>query len=297
MHPISLYTPVEGSQEYRLRGTNQQTDTGLLWMPPSYRANPRGLPGASSTLRINGGLGVGYFSLHNRSGVATTSWGIGVRVPNHLWIAGQWTDATTTYTDDTASAQDTTTNDVALETAATANDGFVVASRVPFNCISLNISTASVKGTTVARALRLSNAAGSAWATAITTADVPIFDGAADDMATGENLIAFIPPSEWGKSSSLATGLRDGFYAANVRATDAPDTTAALARAIELWRIFFITEAVSDNGTLSQDFGAKEFPMAWDAVEGFYGDGFAPLFGTATATNEQNRVTALIRAL
>jgi hypothetical protein len=297
MNPVSCYAAVDRAQSVRLRGTNQQTETGLLWVPPTYRTNQRGGAPTTATGRGNGGLAVGYFSIHNRSGTSTTPWALGVRIPNHLWVAGQWTEATTTFTDDTTDAQDNGTNDFALETAGTANNGHIIASRVPFNAISYNISTASVKGTTVARALRLSNSAGTAFSTALTTADVPIFDGSADDLATGERLIVFLPPSDWGKSVSLATGLRNGFYTANIRATDAPDTTAALAAAIEIFRLYFLTEAVGDNGTLSQDFGTKDFSMSLDEkdyTEGYVGDALVALCGTA---NDQNRVTALVRAL
>jgi len=285
------YNSIDFSQPYILRGTNQQTNDNLIWQPPTYKAFGAG-PVASATLRLPG-MGLGYFALHNRSGSASVI-GIGVRIPNYLWIAGQWTDATTTFTDDTTDAQDADTNDFALETT-TNNDGYVIACRVPFNAVSINVSTASVDAVSVARAVRFSDSAGTGWQ----TADANLFQqtASATNYATGENVVVFAPPIDWGKSSSLATGLPDGHYAMNVRATDAPGTTAGLAKAIEVYRLYFLQEAVADNSTLVEEFSGREFVMAQDDRGGsglIYGDALVALFGTA---NDQNRGTVQVRAI
>lgn len=285
---MRAYNSIDFAQPWILRGTHQQTDVGLLHANPTYKLQPVG-GGAQITRRIPG-LALQSFALHNRSGGALVA-GIGVRIPNDLWIAGQYVDATTTFTDDTPAAQDTTTNDFPLETL-TNNDGYIIASRVPFNAVSINVSTASVDGVAVARAARFSDSVGTAWQ----TAESNIFQqtGSATNYATGEAVVVFAPPVDWGKSSALATGLPNGYYAMNVRATDAPVTTAGLAKAIEIFRIYYLTEAVADNAVLDKDFGGSEMKMAQDAVEGWYGDALVALFGTA---NDMNRVTANVRSL
>lgn len=295
MHAIKEFTSVDVAYPYRLRGAgNQQNDLGLIWQPPSYAVNARGPVAQANVAARTPGAGIGYFSLHNRSGSAAVL-GLGVRVPNYLWIAGQWVDAAgTPFTDDTVDAQDADANDFALETT-TNNDGFVVASRVPFNAISIDVGTASVDAVSVARAVRYSDPEGDGW---IDFANLFIQDGAATNLAaTGttdanEALIVWATPANWGKTqASGLSGIPGGYYAVNVRATDAP-TTAALADSLSIYRLYFLTEAVADNGTLEVDLGSKDFPMGVDSVEGAYGDALVALFGTA---NNQNRVSVMVR--
>lgn len=286
----AVYNSIDVGYPYRLRGTNQQTQTGLLYVPPSYRQVGKALAGTApaSTTAYLPGMALGYFALHNRS-AGTVVAGIGVRVPNYLWKAGQWTDSTTTFTDDTTDAQSTTATDFPMETT-TNNDGYCILSRVPFNAVSFNVATAS-NGGTAARAPRFSNAAGTAFATAINNAFVQ--DAASGNYATGEQIIVFAPPVDWGKSVSLATGLLDGYYAMNVRATTAPTVTAGVATSMEIFRLYFLQENVADNTTLLEEFSGRELRIAQDSVEGYYGDGLVALFsGTA---NDQNRVTAQVR--
>ena len=302
MNPITCYDTIEISHPYRLVGPgNNQTDLGLIWRPPSYRAMPRlgsGTQSTAATLRIPG-CAVGYFSIHNRS-AASSVLGLGMRIPNELWRAGQWTDATATYTDDTDDAQDTGTADFALETL-TNNDGHVIFSRVPFNAVSYDIGTASVAGVSMAHDLAYSDEEGDGWVT-LTNPFINDF-GTTSIPVTGttianEALIVFDVPSRWGRTTStgaatLAANAPIGFYGFRVRATDAPDT-AAVADSLSLYRIYFLTEAVADNGTLSQDFGAKDFVMAWDHLNPgeLYGDAMVVLFQTA---DPGNRVIVQVR--
>lgn len=267
--PKPTFKLVSGGLSVRLRGTNQQTNTGLIFTPGQYS-------GSDGTLFNLEGIAVAYASLHNRSGTDNIFVGLGGRIPNRLWRAGQWVDATTTYTDDTTDAQDAGASDFALETT-TNSDGFVILSRVPFNAISINVGTASVDATDPVRAVRYSSSAGTGW-TDMTTADLHIFDGAATEMAAGENLIVFNKPLDWGRTASLVSTIEDGYYALNVRATTAPDTTAALATAIELWDIHFLFEGLDDNTV------AEIAP----AVEPFYFqhcDALQPLYSVASAAN------------
>ena len=302
MNPVTCFDTLEVSHPYRLVGpANAQTDLGLLWRPPGYRATAR-VSGAGSVgqsiLRIPGAA-IGYFSMHNRSGSSAVL-GLGVRIPNHLWRAGQWTDATTTYTDDTTAAQDATEDDFPLETT-TDNDGHIILSRVPFNAISYDIGVASIVGTTMSHALGYSDEEGDGWV-ALTNPFINDFGTVAVPLTgttiANEALVVFDVPSRWGRSDvagTLGTGISQGYYAFRVTADDAPDTTAAVADALAIYRLFFLTEAVADNGTLSQDFGAKDFVVAWDHLNPtgeLYGDGLVALFGTA---DPNNRVIVQVR--
>lgn len=275
----STFKTVGGNVNAKLRGTNQQSDTGLVYVNGSYTDHNR------TSLKFEG-ISVASFSLQNRSGGAAVL-GFGYRLPNRLWIAGQWDDTggATQYVDDTTDAQDTDTDDFALETT-TQNDGFVVASRVPFNCISINCSTASnLAASNPVRALRYSNSAGTGW-TNITTADLLAADGVATggaEFATGEQVIMFTAPFNWGRTSSLGD-IPDGYYAINCRSTTQVDTTAGLARCIELWNIPYVKEAVADNGTL------EYVPL--EPIHFEFADAVGAFFGTA---NEGNQVFAQIR--
>ena len=273
MNPIGSYeTIIDVAQPNILQGdANSQTTTNMLKMNPMQGTNPN--------VRAEG-MALGYFSLLNRSGGAA-SVGIGVRIPNHLWSAGQWVDATTTYTDDTTDAQDAGAGDFALETT-TNSDGYLIASRVPFNAVLIDVTTASVDAVSVARSARYSDAAGTAWVTLTTV----VLTGAAANYATAtETVLAFDPPSDWGVHvSGLGTNTPVGQYLVNVRATDAPGTTAGLAGTLSLYRIYFI-ESIANNVTKEINFSPSE---AWMP----HGDGLIAFFSTANAAN---KVTALVR--
>ncbi len=301
MNPITCFETIDVGHPYRLVGQEPQSDaTGLIWQPPSYRGTQRGGTPTSSTLRIPG-CAVGYFSIHNRSGNAAVL-GLGVRIPNYLWRAGQWTDATTTYTDDTTDAQtvDSGTPKFPLETT-TNSDGHIIFSRVPFNAISYRIGTASVAGAGYTHAFAFSDPEGDAW-TADSNPFVTSFGTAAIAATTTdatEALHVFGPPYPgWGRTTTagaatLATGAPVGYYGYRIIADNAPDT-AAVADSLAIYRLFFLTEAVADNGTMSQDWGAKDFVMAVDPNTGeLYGDALVAL--TSDVTASQNRVTVMVR--
>ena len=276
MMPISTYESlIDVASPNILQGdANAQTNTALLWTAPSGRAS-------GTSQRIEG-VAVGFYSLLNRSGGAAYV-GLGVRIPNHLWEAGQWVDATTTYTDDTVAAQDRTAADFPLETL-TASDGFMIASRVPFNAILIDVSTASnlAGAPDPVRAARYSNAAGTGWS-ALTTI---LHTAASVEYSTSaETVIAWDVPTDWGVHvSGLGTGTPITRYLINVRATTAPDTTAGVATAISLYRIYFL-ESIANNATKEMNFSPAE---AWMP----YGDGLTAFFSVANASN---RVTTLVR--
>ena len=277
-----MWNTIDAAYPYRLRGTQQQTDNGLLWTPPSYRVNQAGGAPTTATL-LSQGLALGYVNLHNRSGGAAVL-GIGVRIPNRYWVAGQWTDAAgTPFADDTPDAQSTTASDFPLETL-TGSDGYVIASRVPFNAISLNVGTASVDGSPV-RAVRYSNTAGDGWTD---FANLFVQDAATGQYSTGEQVAVWSPPTDWGRTQSGGlSGIPAGLYAVNVRATTAPTTTAGSATSMEIARLYLLTEAIADNGSLERAPAVGEIKMIPE------GDALVALF--SGTVNNQNTLTALVR--
>jgi len=246
--------------------------------------------GRTSIVQDGEGFALGMFSAQNRS-AATVIFGIGGRVANNNWRAGQWVEATTTYTDDTVDAQDAGATDFPLETT-TIDDGMVILSKVPFNAISIDVGTTSAHAGGVVRQLRHSNAAGTGWSAVYTTADLFLFSAGSAAYTSGtESLIIFPTPAPdilWGKttdSGAIGTGIPGGFYAVNIRATDAAETTAGVADTIGIYNLAFLQEGLADNAFVSWDGAGTEifFPGC---------DGLVAMFGTA---NIGNRVTALVR--
>jgi len=293
MRPVGLYELIDRAYTPRLRGANnQQNNTSLIYQLPTVRTTTTfgaregaltGSPGGGIGETAFSGIGLGGFSLHNRSGTTGISVGIGVRIPNRFWAAGQWVNAAATpFTDDTADAQDVdTADDVALETT-TNSDGFVVHSRVLFNAISIDVDTADTGGAPV-RAVRYSNAAGNGWTD---FANLFLQDGAATAYITGEQLVIFSPPSDWGLTQAAGlNGIPGGRYAINVRANTAPATTGATAASLSLYRLYYLTEGIADNGTMEPVAMQGEMVM-------MPGDALVAFFSVA---NNQNRVTALVR--
>lgn len=296
MNPIANYTLVDVGAGTTILGNGQTTDN-RLWRGIQHTVvdpNTQGGLGVARTsiLQDSEGLAIGMFTVQNRS-AATVIFGIGGRIANNLWKAGQWVDATNTYTDDTIDAQDAGATDFALETT-TVNDGMVILSQVPFNAISIDVGTTSVHAGGVTRVARHSNAAGIGW-TDLTTADMFLFtaNNIAYTSGTASHIIFAMPPIgiAWGKTTDagaggIGTGIPGGYYALNVRATDAAETTAGVADTIGIYNLAFLQEGVADNAFVSWDGGGAEI---W--IPG--ADGLVAMFGTA---NSGNRVTALVRS-
>lgn len=257
------YRSVSRALDVKLRGTNQQTTTGLWHLNSALTGNAGSEFNTYSPKRVSG-YTLGYGRIHNRSSAVAVC-GFGARVPNYMWTAGLWADGTTTFTDDTTDWQDTDTGDFALGTAATNNDGFCIFSDIPFNAVSINVSTASSGGSQVG-AVSYSLGTGS-WSSSM--ANLFVQDGLATFYGTGENLIVFSQPANWGKTTGgEGTGVPIGKYGIRVRATTAA-TNAALGTAGEVWNVYLPTEAVADNGVLEY-YGSPELAMPYaDALAGF----------------------------
>jgi hypothetical protein len=289
VNPITAYALVERSWPWRLRGPGnaQSATNGLLFPGPTYRQNQVGGTTPITQTTPGPGIEIGYFSLHNRSGTTTFA-GMAVRIPNGLWQAGQWTDASTTFTDDTADAQSAAGNDFPIETT-TNNDGFVITCQVPFNAVSLDIGSAN-GGAGATRVMLRSNRAGTAWTTMaanelyVTLPAVTLVTGT---TAANEGLIVWDVPEDWGTTTSAAigTGVPLGQFAVNMRSTTAP-TAAASALSLSIYRVYWVTEALADNGTF-------EFaPGAMGAYFAPEGDALVPMMASADGGN---RVTVLVR--
>jgi len=192
--------------------------------------------------------------LQNRSG-STVIAGFGGRLPIDLWKAGQWTNGNTTYIEDTTDAQDAGANDFAL-TTTTNNDGIIVLSKIPFNLIDVIVGTAAAGGSPAydfAYSL-----AGGTWST-IAVADMHVGPAFA---ATGENLIWWDMPTNWGLTESgHATGIPTGYYGVRMRATTAPNATAALATNLVLGVIIASVDSLADDGLASWDPEGSELEL------------------------------------
>lgn len=215
-------------------------------------------------------------SIQNRSG-STVVAGIGGRYPIALWKAGQWVNATTTYTDDTTDAQSAAANDVAL-TTLTVNNGIIILCQVPFNIVSVVVGTAATGDAVYDLAY---SKAGGTWTTLTNPYVAPSF------AATGEQLIWFEEPTDWAVTEAgHATGITTGYYGIRVRATTAPTVTAALGDLMTVGKMFFSTESVTDNIILGIDnnIGELYLPPQCDAI-----------CAAISAANVQNRVTLKYR--
>lgn len=220
-----------------------QLDTQVLATRPQYSYGSRFV--------------LGEFNIHNRSGGAAVV-GVGGRIPQSLWTAGQIV-AAGAFTDDTVDAQDADANDFAL-TTLTNNDGFGIFCQVPFNIASIIVGTAAAGGSPawdLAYTL-----AGGTWGTITNAYVAPLF------TATGEQLIWFEAPTDWARAEAgHGTGVTVGSFGIRCRATTAPNATAGLATNIVLGYMVLSTEAVADNAVLN-NIGGEEIalPPQCDAI-------------------------------
>lgn len=184
------------------------------------------------TAATGAGIAVKHAILENDS-ASTVLMGIGARLANAKWIAGQWATATSAFTDDTTDAQDAGASDVALQTT-TANDGHIIACLEKFTAVVYDVGTAAVdSGGAGGVTGEWTYWNGAAWS-ALTTLAV---SGTSRFYVAGRNEVLFAAPTDWATATSTEiTGLNAGsWYAIRYRATAEPDTTAALATTIQVW--------------------------------------------------------------
>ena len=248
MASFNLKTVSRGLK-YLLRGTNQQTNTGLFHLNSllSGRNN-------SDPARRVQGYDLGYARIQNRSGGAFTWYGAGGRLPNYLWKAGLVDDGA--FTDDTTALQDITTDDFAMAVDADANTGFAILSKVPFNVISLNVSTQDAG--TQTGALKYSIGTGSTLATLTNPYVAP-----PSQWAAGENIVAWEIPTDWVVTDGTElTGVPAGYYLMVVEETTAA-ATAALAKAGEVWYFPWQGEVLADNAVAELVPGVASFNLPY----------------------------------
>lgn len=237
---------------------------------------------------------IGEFSIHNRS-TETVIVGIGGRIQASCWRFYTWDEseyaAGSVLIDATTDAQSSATGDVNLDTVGTANDGFVIASDVPFNIASLMISQASTTGT--AWSVYYSTAsAGTGFSnnfTALTNFYVDPSFG-----STGEQLIWFDAPADWhrvlpatavvnrhGRSDRQVLGYTPNpQYLLVIKSSTAPDTARGQMSICTLGKVFLSTENIQDNDILTNIGGIDIYlPPACDAIA-----------AAITTANPQNRV-------
>jgi hypothetical protein len=207
---------------------------GVLWRPP-------GIAAYGARLEEVYRFGLGFASIQNRTGNVIQC-GVGGRVHKSEWVAGQWTHAGTVFTNDTVDAQNATVTDFPMETL-TANDGFLVAARNPFNTLCIDVGTASA-GTNPVRTMEYSLAGGT-WQVLTNLLVAPISSG---HYAIGENLIVWGIPNDWAPlEAGHGTGVPLGLYGARFRSTTAPGTTAAVANSLSVAKIIVAIEGLADN--------------------------------------------------
>jgi hypothetical protein len=182
-----------------------------------------------------------FFELQNRYTGAVPVAVVGLMADQN-WVAGQWTDGSTTYADTTSTAQSGTSNSFALETT-TQNDGFIVGALYPFGAISLDVTTAG-SGTTASHTIEYWN--GSNWIAIAAAGMLVDIARTSTDWPSGEYLILFTPPGPWAKGGS-GTGVNQSMYNIRIKRTNATQATAALTRRIYVGAVLFSIDQLAAN--------------------------------------------------
>lgn len=251
-----------------------QRDTGLLYVSPSIMlTSPPSAVGMTTRYAFREGLWIRRFELHNRS-AATASVGIGGRLANRNWIAGTLTSDNATFTDRSVGYQAQTATIFGADAAT--NDGVCILSRVKFDWVSANITTAEVDaGAAVDHTVQYST--GATWTTlganAATTDDFTLTNTVY--TAAVKNLVMF-SPADWAVTAALG-GVPNGYYgvlftSAQMGAGD----TAGLVTGIEIGQAM-IAEGVADNGVWEMEEVDYWMPQA-DGIMAYFS-------GTANAGN------------
>ena len=258
-----------------LRTTDQQsaTDAGLLYTAPSYTIHSTGERGGTASVAEvtkMTGLALRRFRLFNSTG-STLTLGIGYRLHNRYWKCGV-TDGTT-FTDDTADAQDLGTSDVIIgaDTATGNTTEFVIFSPIPFNWFSMNIGTAEVDDGAdhIDHVMQFSDAAGTGWTTIATTGSyLDNLTLTNTPIPTGAREFAWPGNPAWGRVVSLG-GIPAGNYAMRIETADAVAAdTAALANTIEVGTMIFKEGVLTNTAWVEELIQFKQHEA--DAVVAFF---------------------------
>lgn len=198
--------------------------------------------GSLSTLRL------GTAILLNASSSSSTL-GLAKLVPDSQWIAGQWTNSTTTVVDNTANAQSAAVDTFNLFTT-TASSGFVVQCADPFDLLSVDVTTATVGGTPAFQnsfwGVPLLGTGTTGWQ-AVTGDTEPTY------TSTGEKIVNLpIPINHMvALAATDFTGARANWYAVRVRATTAPSTSGGKAARLYVGKKLYQQSGVASNGAVN----------------------------------------------
>jgi hypothetical protein len=247
-----------------------QTDTGLLYTPPTMRIpSPPSSLGAVTEVLYREGLVIRRFELQNLN-ASVVNCGVGSRTANAHWTAGLYDGAT--YTDKTALLQSRTPTKLGVDGAD--NTGWVILSDRPFDWVSMDITTAGVSAA-ADHSLQYSVAGGS-WTTI--AASMVLTDGytATDTpLALAVHDVVWEKQPEWAKTDTH-TGLQAGKYAMRfVTAGSAGGNTVAIASGVEIGEAFLL-KSLAVSGI-------------WETEEIDYwmpaGDGIVAYFSVITIAN------------
>lgn len=224
------------------------------------------------------GIGIGRVRVRNCAinVVTTATAGLGMLLPDASWLAGLWTNATTTYADDTADAQSAAVDDFAIG-STTVNDGFLVGCSIPFNMVTVDVTTAAT-GTPAYDygywGQPTTGIIGTAGWQTVTPVISPTW------TTTGEKLIVYPVPFRLMATTTTAsfTGARSGYYWLRCRATTAA-TAAANAARVYAGRTIFWQSTVAANSLVNLNSGG----VGGRTIDG--GQGLQAFFGTAAANN------------
>ena len=266
------------AQRVIIRGTNQQVDTGLLWVPPSITLPGIGsefvAPPAPTTWR--NGIEIGRFELEN--GAAANNLGIGFRFANRHWEAGL--DVGGTYTK-AANLQAVT---AVASVGATSGDGIQIYSEYPFNWVSANFSTALsyATGADVDTTVISYTDVNGDWATLFTGATPTGILGPPEGtgtsalypraipIGTGEACIGFQTPVDWGKTDAvLSTNGPIGMYGLRILWTGAGAVTTGVITGLEIGEMLFTENVGADGGLYENESSSFSHPVA-DGVVAFF---------------------------
>ena len=198
---------------------------------------------------VNSRSSVSYLSIQNRY-TGPIPVGVVGFMADANWIAGQWTDATTTYTDTTSTAQAGASNGFVLETT-TQNDGFIIGAKYPFGCVSLDVTTGG-SGTTTSHTIEYWN--GSSWVAIVAAGMLVDIARTGADWPTGEYLILFTVPGPWAKGGS-GTNTNQGMYNIRIKRTNVTQATAALARRVYVGVVLFSIDQLASNTAYAPQVG------------------------------------------
>lgn len=236
-----------------------------------------------------------YLQMQNRS-ASTLTVGAGVRIHSAAWVAGDFLWSTNTFNDDTTDAQDAGASDFLMERSvasgtAAASSGFMVGCRHKFNCISINVTQASVGGApSPVRIFRYSTSAASPsnWVQ-LPNAHLYVPPTSSGQWAVGEQLVWWPMQNDWDQSPSdgyHAAGASAGYYWVQILSTTAA-SAAASAGTISVADLPFTIESLADNALYEPTLGGMYVPM------NPAGDAFVTAWSAASAGNT---VVAMLRA-